>query len=60
MPLHLHPFYQKQFGYKPGDFPKAEQYYNCAITLPLFPAMRDSDINDVIQAIQKVIGYYKK
>ena len=60
MPLHLHPFYQNQFGYKPGDYPWAEKYYFHAITLPIFPAMTDKDIDDVIEAVIKVITYYRK
>jgi len=60
MPLHLQPFYQREFGYSQGDFPKAERYYERAITLPIFPKMTDDDVKDVIKAVQKVIGYYRK
>ncbi len=60
MPLHLHPYYLNTYGYKMGDYPKAEQYYKRAITLPLFPAMSDVDVEDVIKAIKRVISCYKK
>jgi len=60
MPLHLHPFYQKRFGYKKGDYPVAEKYYDRAITLPLFPRMSDDDVEDVIKAMRKVISFYRK
>lgn len=60
MPLHLHPFYQREFGYRKGDYPKAERYYERAITLPLFPKMGNEDIGDVIRGFQKVIRYYRK
>ena len=60
IPLHLHPFYRKKFGYKKGDFPVAEKYYERTITLPLFPAMTDKNIKDVIRAVKKVINLYKK
>jgi dTDP-4-amino-4,6-dideoxygalactose transaminase len=60
MPLHLHPFYQKEFGYRNGDYPKAEKYYERAITLPIFPKMRDKDIEDVLRAVLKVARYYRK
>ena len=33
MPLHLHPFYQREFGYKKGEYPKAERYYERAIKI---------------------------
>ncbi len=55
MPLHLHPFYKKEFDYKLGDFPIAERYYKRAITLPLFPKMTDKDIERVIYATKKAI-----
>ena len=60
IPLHLQPFYQKEFGYRKGDYPIAEKYYNRAITLPIFPQMSDHDVNDVIIAIKKVILYYRR
>ncbi len=60
MPLHLHPYYQEKFGYKKGDYPKAERYYERAVTLPIFPKMSDEDIEDVIKAVHKVTGYYRK
>ena len=55
MPLHLHPFYQKSFGYKLGDFPVAERYYQRAITLPLFPKMTNNDIKRVIATVKIVL-----
>ncbi len=60
MPLHLHPFYQNRFGYRKGDYPKAERYYERAITLPIFPGMDDRDVEDVITAVKKVITYYRR
>jgi UDP-4-amino-4,6-dideoxy-N-acetyl-beta-L-altrosamine transaminase len=60
IPVHLQPYYRKKFGYKKGDFPIAEEYYERAMTLPLFPKMNDKDVKDVINAVKKVIGYYRK
>jgi UDP-4-amino-4,6-dideoxy-N-acetyl-beta-L-altrosamine transaminase len=60
IPLHLHPFYRQRFGYKKGDYPVAERYYEKTITLPLFPAMGDGDVNDVIRAVEKVMAHYRK
>ena len=60
IPLHLQPYYQEKFGYQKGDFPIAEDYYKKAMTLPLFPKMDDNDIKDVINAVKKVITYYRK
>lgn len=60
MPLHLHPFYQREFGYKKSDCPRAERYYETAITLPIFPKMSDEDVEDVIGAVCKVIRAYRR
>ena len=60
IPLNLFPLYQSKFGYKEGDYPKAEKYYKTAITLPIFPTMSDKDIRDVIEAVKKVIHWYRK
>jgi len=59
IPVHLHPFYQREFGYKKGDYPRAERYYERAITLPIFPKMSDNDVEDVIEAVRKVIFNFK-
>ena len=58
MPLHLHPFYQNAFGYRKGDYPKAERYYERVITLPIFPKMSNEDVEDVIEAVRKVTAHY--
>lgn len=60
VPVHLQPFYRNRYGYKRGDYPKAEQYYDRAITLPIFPKMTDQDIEDVIKAVKRVIKHYSK
>jgi UDP-4-amino-4,6-dideoxy-N-acetyl-beta-L-altrosamine transaminase len=60
LPLHLQPFYKRKFGYKIGDFPIAEKYYQRAITLPLFPKMTNKEVGQVIKTIKKIINFYKK
>jgi len=59
IPLHFQPFYKKEFGYKKGDFPVAEKYYERAITLPLFPKMTDKEVGRVIKIVKKIINLYK-
>ncbi|TCX56379.1 UDP-4-amino-4,6-dideoxy-N-acetyl-beta-L-altrosamine transaminase [Dehalobacter sp. 12DCB1] len=55
IPLPYHPYYRDTFGYKPGDFPKTEALYERIISLPLYPRMSDADVQDVIEAVQRVI-----
>ncbi len=57
-PVHLHPYYQGEFGYKKGDYPKAERYYERAITLPIFPKMNNDDVEYIIKVVKKVIAYF--
>ncbi len=54
IPLHLQPFYRERFGYKRGDLPRAEAYYEGAVSLPMFPAMTDEDVEDVIATVRHV------
>jgi len=60
IPVHLHPFYREHFATGPGMCPVAEAAYEQIITLPLFPRMDDSDIQDVIAAVHKVTDAYGK
>ncbi len=59
IPIYLQPFYQ-QMGYPKGLCPKAEKLYNEMMSLPLYYAMTDQDVEDVITAVQKIVGYYRK
>ncbi|WP_226670469.1 UDP-4-amino-4,6-dideoxy-N-acetyl-beta-L-altrosamine transaminase [Metabacillus litoralis] len=59
IPVHLLPYYSK-LGYQRGICPIAEKLYEEMITLPLFPAMTEEDIMDVIAAVNKVINNYRK
>ncbi|MFJ8219159.1 UDP-4-amino-4,6-dideoxy-N-acetyl-beta-L-altrosamine transaminase [Bacillus cereus] len=58
IPVHLQPFYQK-LGYEKGICPQAEIVYEEIITLPLFPKMTEADVWDVIQAVRKVLTFYR-
>ena len=55
IPLHLHPFYRDTYGYKPDDFPVAYSNYTRMLSLPLYPAMSDEDVTDVISAVVDIV-----
>lgn len=59
LPVYLHPYY-RDLGYAKGICPNAEELYENMITLPLFPSMSNEDVNDVVNAVKKVIDYYRK
>jgi perosamine synthetase len=58
IPVHLHPYYRERFGFRGGEFPVAERAYERLISLPMFPAMNDRDVEDVICAVSKVVNCY--
>jgi len=60
IPVHLHPFYRKQFGTAPEDCPVAENAYERIISLPIFPVMSNEDVEDVVIAVSKVTSEYCK
>jgi perosamine synthetase len=55
IPLHLHPYYRDNFGYKPEDFPVASRVFERIISLPIYPAMSDRDVQRVIAAVTNVV-----
>lgn len=54
VPLHYHPYFQDTFGYERGTFPVTEHIYEQLVSLPLYPAMEDDDIEDVIRAVERL------
>jgi UDP-4-amino-4,6-dideoxy-N-acetyl-beta-L-altrosamine transaminase len=52
VPVHLHPYYKKNFGYKKGLCPVAETAYGELITLPLHQGMTQEDVKRVMEGIQ--------
>lgn len=54
--LHLFTCYGEITGLKAGDLPNAEYVSKRIVSLPLFPAMTDEDVTDVIEAIREICG----
>ncbi len=59
IPVHMHSYYVKKYGYKPDDFPIAKQLSECVITLPLYPKMTDEQSNYVISVLNDLWSKYK-
>lgn len=57
VPVYWFPHYQKR-GFQKGWCPVAEKVYEGIMSLPLYPAMTDQDVEDVIRAVKKVVEYY--
>jgi UDP-4-amino-4,6-dideoxy-N-acetyl-beta-L-altrosamine transaminase len=54
IPVHLQPFYQKK-GFKRGDFPISEKYYDNVLSLPIFPTMTPKQKKKVVDALHKIL-----
>jgi dTDP-4-amino-4,6-dideoxygalactose transaminase len=46
----LQPYY-RQFGWKRGDMPVAERYYDHCLSLPMFPALTNDEQEYVIHSV---------
>ena len=55
IPVHLMSAYKDRFGYKEGDFPKSEEFFERIISLPLYSTMSDQDAEDVICAVLDIV-----
>ena len=55
IPLHLQPFYKKKFNFKKGSFPSVEWVSEKEVSLPLYPKMKERDLERVIITLKKII-----
>ena len=60
IPLHLHSLYRDRFGYAPGQFPNAEERFERAISLPIYPGMSDGDVDRVIESLVEIARGYSR
>jgi len=56
IPAHLHPYYAELLGHGRGDFPRAEAAFDAAISLPLYPAMTDDDVEYVAASVREAFA----
>jgi dTDP-4-amino-4,6-dideoxygalactose transaminase len=59
-PLHLHPFYRRNFGYRPADFANASSVYERIVSLPIYPKMTAADVDDVIAAVRGIVETHRR
>jgi len=55
MPLHLHPYYRERYGYRAEDFPVAASEWPRLVSLPIFPAMSDTEIDHVCRTVGALV-----
>jgi dTDP-4-amino-4,6-dideoxygalactose transaminase len=54
--IHLLTYYRQTYGYKRGMFPVAEKIGDSTITLPLYPKLRDDEVEYIIRAVKEVVA----
>jgi dTDP-4-amino-4,6-dideoxygalactose transaminase len=52
---HLYSLFRRQFGHKEGDFPQAELIGRRTLSLPLYPSLRDEEIEYVAETVKQVL-----
>lgn len=60
IPLHLHPYYQNSWGYRPGQFPVAERHFERCISLPLYPTMTGYDVDRVVDTLRQLGRQFRR
>jgi len=55
IPLHLHPFYAREYGYRPHDFSNAEDAYSRCLSLPIFPDLTVAEVDRIISAVRAIV-----
>jgi dTDP-4-amino-4,6-dideoxygalactose transaminase len=55
IPLHLHPYYRRRWGYAAGVFPVATREYERTLSLPIWPGMSISDVDRVVDGLNEVL-----
>jgi dTDP-4-amino-4,6-dideoxygalactose transaminase len=60
IPLHLHRYYREKWGYRTGEFPIAEEYFDRCISLPIYPGMTEEDINQVIEGLDEIATIFRR
>lgn len=58
IPVYFHPYYRSQFGFRPGLCPVTEEAYQDVLSLPMFPALTEQQIQHVITSVQQTLGAF--
>ena len=59
IPVHMHSYYEKKYGFKPDDFPISKELSDTVITLPLYPGMTNEQVLYVTSTINRMWEQFK-
>jgi len=54
IPIHIQPFYRKNYGFKIGDFPLTENFYQNEFSFPIYPNLSYQDVSRIIDNILSI------
>jgi dTDP-4-amino-4,6-dideoxygalactose transaminase len=60
IPIHYHPYFRERMNHPRGSFPVAETAFDELVSLPIYPAMSDDDVEDAITAVRKVAAHFSR
>ena len=60
IPLHMHPYYRETYGYAPGDLPVAAQAYEQLVSLPIYTAMSEDDVQYVAGCVIEICEQHQR
>jgi perosamine synthetase len=55
IPLHLHPYYRRTYGYAPADLPVAHLQYEREISLPIYPGLTEAEVDYVVERLAGIL-----
>jgi dTDP-4-amino-4,6-dideoxygalactose transaminase len=60
IPIHHHPYYRETFGWKPGDYPVADEAFETMISLPLYTRMTEREVDRVSTAVEEIVRAHRR
>jgi len=60
LPLHMQTYYRQTFGYHPGDLPCAAAAYNRILSLPIFPSLKDEELDYTVDILRSVLKAHRR
>ena len=55
IPLHLHPYWRDRYGLRPQQFPHSQKAFERMVSIPLYTAMTDADVQRVIRTVREIV-----
>ncbi len=56
VPIHLQPVYKDAFGFGPGSYPESEALADRVLSLPMFPSLKDDEVDHICEQIREYLG----